>query len=654
MRALPLARALLALAVPARAQLPRRWPRAPLTEVARAQVGADLAWERFGVRGEGSVLCLVDTGVDGTHRDLRADGAPRVRWLLDSFAAPRGRFADLEDRFGGAVWRGDEPGLPGDPHGHGTAMASIALGDGSDGADVGPTAGLAPEASLIVVRAFDPAMGGFPDDAIVNGVRFCRAVAEEDGAIDPARMVVLLSLGGHDGAHDGEGAFERALAEQARSLPIVVAAGNDGARAVHATARLFGGERSAVDVRVPRSSLADAEVALTIRIRGSFAVESPSGEVSEWIEGARELALDGARITVAPLEDAPGLARLGIAARDGALASGTYRLLLRGPSEVEVWLAGARLGATFFAPSLGGPHVRTDEAIAIPATAEPLIAVGATISRPRVSTQTGELVLDGAAGDRAAFSSVGPTPDGAPKPDLVAPGGWVLAALSSDVRDGDPENLAGGALAPMRARDGRIAVRGTSVSAAVVAGALLLALELDPSVGPDARALLIASARGEGWSPERGAGELDVPALLSMTTARDAAVARASITATRPLVPTDDRLWLVARSIGASGAPAGDRLGVSIDGHRIEVPMRYGVALVPIAPPPSSVGVPLIVSADVDGAPIDPLAVPVVIERSPRGAVLPAGGGCAIAARSDRLPLVLIVLAAWIARRRLR
>ncbi len=353
---------------PARAQpLPPRWPRAPLAEVARMQVGADTAWQRYGVEGRGAVLCLVDTGVDPTHRNLTdASGAPRILWLLDSFGAARGRFANLEARFGGAVWGGDESGLPGDPHGHGTAMASIALGDGSDGEEVGPTAGIAPAASLVVVRAYDPTMGGFTDDAVVNGVRFCRAVASQDEAIDARRMVVLLSLGGHDGAHDGSGAFERALTAEAQAVPIVVAAGNDGARAVHATARLFEGETSSIDVHIPHSLLPDAELALTLRWRGgALSVVGPNGEQSAWMSTPPDapFPLGGAEVALAPLADAPGLFRLALAARDGALASGTYHLAIRGPMELEVWLAGARLGSTFFPPGLGGiprPHRRDD------------------------------------------------------------------------------------------------------------------------------------------------------------------------------------------------------------------------------------------------------------------------------------------------------
>ncbi|MCZ7682557.1 MAG: S8 family serine peptidase [Sandaracinaceae bacterium] len=212
---------------------------------------------------------------------------------------------------------------------------------------------------------------------------------------------------------------------------------------------------------------------------------------------------------------------------------------------------------TFFSPELGGPHADAREAITIPATASGLIAVAATLARTSVQTDRA-LTLDGAPGEHAPFSSIGPTPGGAPKPDLAAPGGFVLAALSRDVRDGDPDNLAGGAVARLRAIDGRVALRGTSAAAAVVAGALLLALELDPSRAPDARALLISSARGDGaWSPELGAGELDVPRLLSPRRAR-ARRARA-----RRLARRHARLRALGR--GALGRRARARRALALD-----------------------------------------------------------------------------------------
>lgn len=548
----------------------------PLSEVARAQVGADVAAERYGLDGRGTAVCLVDTGVDPTLFDV----------------------AYWRDRE--TTWRApDLAGVPGDTHGHGTAMASIVRA-------------IAPAAQLFVVSAYDAALGGFPDDRVLDGVRSCREMAAEQG-ID---LVVLLSLGGHDGPHDGTSAFERALDREAREVPIVVAAGNDGQRAVHATGRLLD-ERTEIPLYVPRASDPDPELALAVRFDGDVAIRTPSGARSPLSAG------------LVALQDPE---------------SGEYTIELEGRGSFDVWIAWERLGDTFLAARLSGPHAVMSEQVTIPATAEDVIAVGATISRASV----GMLTSDGEPGDPAPYSSLGPSASGAPRPDLAAPGGWTLAALSTQVRDGDPRNLVGGSLAPYRA-DGRIAIRGTSVSAAVVAGALALALQHgEPSA--DVRSLLCASARGGSWRPDVGFGELDMLALLERWSgARDDLPSSGAITATRAYAPEDGALWIAAITTGIHDLPAGARLRVELGDRAFTAPLVAGTARLAIVPDRAAVGSDLHLEAYADAVPIDGDDVPVVIDRSARGVLL--AGGCAVAPGA-RAPLALLAAILAMLRRR--
>ncbi|MEQ9650849.1 MAG: S8 family serine peptidase, partial [Sandaracinaceae bacterium] len=131
------------------AQLPERFPRRPLTEVARRQVGADVVAEVDGLSGAGVSVCLVDTGVDGAHPAIGS-----IALAYDALGEPSGH--PLEEGLGGRVSDRST-----DPHGHGTAMASI-------------VSAMAPGASLLVARAYDATLEGFPDDAVVRAVRFCR------------------------------------------------------------------------------------------------------------------------------------------------------------------------------------------------------------------------------------------------------------------------------------------------------------------------------------------------------------------------------------------------------------------------------------------------------------------------------------------------
>lgn len=602
-----------AAASPAAAQLPARWPRAPLIEVARAQVHADGARERYGLSGRGSTLCLVDTGIDETIAPDRV----RARW--DPHGAPRGHALEVE--LGGAVYGpGEATGSRGDPHGHGTAMASIAAGED----------GLAPDAALLVAAAWDEALEGFPDDAVLRAIRFCRAIAAEEPSLDEARMVILLSLGGHDGDHDGTGAFERGIVREAGPVPVVVAAGNDGERAIHAAGRLFDGEESQVTLQVPRALREDAALQVTLRLEGRGArarLVSPSGAEAPLAPGT--IAVGGARVEVVPRDDAWAVT---LHAVDGVLPSGTWAIAIDGPARFDAWLAGARLGATFFSPALGGPHVIDGEAITIPATAPELISVGATVARPRVEG----LETLGAPGEVAAFSSRGPSPAGALEPEVVAPGGWILATLSSDVRVGDPANLVGGRAEGIV--DGRVAVRGSSAAAALVAGALLLALELDPGRGPEARELLVSSTGEAGWTPSRGFGALDVERLLARwsgapTEHREIVVARPQLEPGRPL-------WLAARGEGRT-------LSVQLDGEAIDVPLRAGAAWARLAP----IGAPARIEAAIDGAALPPIEL--ATAPDPHRPTAIAGGACRVGppGPSPRLIWLIVGLAvAWAVR----
>lgn len=491
------------------------WPRQPLLDTARSAARVDVAWPSTPALGEGASLCVIDTGIDLFHPTFRdAEGRTRVRWLLDVGEAPRGVHPDLE-RGGGAVFDAAaidaalaadaHPSWTTDWHGHGTAIAAAAAGDDAGlGGSVGPYAGVAPRASFVVVRALRRGAGGFLDEDLIRGARFCAEV------LDPARGVVLLALGGHDGAHDGSEPLElRLAAHVAAGFVLVAAAGNDGNARLHAGGTTSRAARTSIELVVPAPERDEARVVIAVRTASAVGVIGPAGGDDARTLGAIARGDDVARPGVRVDARSPRATYVvleGDASRP--LAGGTYRIEVEG--DFDAWITAQDLGAGFDRPRFVGRWAREAETVAIPATHPSLIAVGAFVSRAVWPSETGGegLALDGEPGTlRAPFSALGPSASGAHRPDLLAPGALVRSALSSSIEAGSGSLFSSEAELARHRRGEGVVLAGTSIAAALVAGAVALGRAEAPSDDPELeRAALIASA-----SPE---GHLDVAAYL--------------------------------------------------------------------------------------------------------------------------------------------
>jgi subtilisin family serine protease len=164
------------------------------------RIGVEQAWQVS--RGAGVVVAVIDTGVDLRHPDLRD------RLLRDEDGEVVG--LDLI-----------EGRSPADRHGHGTLVAGVIAATAGNGEGI---AGVAPEASIMPIRALDDDGGGRGRD-IDTAIRW---------AVDQGADVVNLSLESVKGADgtSGPGAPTAAVRYAwERGVPVVVAAGNNGAAA---------------------------------------------------------------------------------------------------------------------------------------------------------------------------------------------------------------------------------------------------------------------------------------------------------------------------------------------------------------------------------------------------------------------------------------
>jgi subtilisin family serine protease len=568
-------------------------PRHALLDQAQGWLGTPSFRKETGLTGKGVVVGIVDTGLDVTHRDLRdADGKTRIRYLLDFSRRPADRQPELEAEYGCtddtecAIYSaadldellnngitGDEPN---DVFGHGTHVASLAAGNGLS-SKVARYIGTAPEATIFGARVSRSGDGSILDPDIITATRFVFEQAEQLGM--PA--VVNLSLGSDFGAHDGSSALEQGLASfvgpEHPGRAIVVAAGNSGDLYTSLGSSEPAPYGIHTEVHVPRESPVEIPILTPSAAQGALR----GGTVFAWLgfrpgdELAVALDADGDSL-VPDIEPghsttfsrdgyeasifngaSEGSASLNLGAHDAVVIidgnfepGQVFTLRLKGHGTVNLWLDSTGGASRDLSVGALFPRGERQGTINVPGSHPSLIAVGSTVNRNRwrdykgqpflIADSKGSSHLAGVDGT-AATSAAGPNALGVMKPDIVAPGMYVIGALAASA---DPRTNGGVGVFASSGRcgtpdyecfvadDGKHAVTsGTSMSAPLVAGAIALLFEKRPDLTQNqVRALLQAGAKRPTGAIldelQAGPGELDLMGTLAALDAEASPIER--------------------------------------------------------------------------------------------------------------------------------
>lgn len=455
--------------------------------------------------GEGVVVGVVDAGFDYMHAAFRrpADGALRIKrvWeqsatTLDGASAPAKYGYGIELNTPELIEKaqGDS-----DSNSHGTHVAAIAAG--SDAYKDGAYVGNAPDADIVLV-ALD--LNASTNADISNAVQYIFDYADEVGK----PCVVNLSLGNQDGPHDGTSTFDTMTdAMQGPGRLIVGAAGNHRTDAFH------------IDHTFATADAAPLRTFVKYKVAPSNSVSG--GTIEIWGEKGVDFTVDIAAYSTFNKKDARSTTVYpaeGVTDVDfGKYATGTWKVAsevspLNGKPHVVLKSAltsirnNYAIALTVTPKTAGRVNIWSDntylalesrdiEGFSAPDTASStlceiggtgkrILTVGSYTTRNEYTTNGGQqATLQETVGDLSSFSSYGPTVDGRMKPNITAPGCFIISAVSNNDASG---NLM---YAEYNENFGRYNqygyMQGTSMASPFVAGIVATWLQAYPQLTPE-------------------------------------------------------------------------------------------------------------------------------------------------------------------------
>ena len=480
----------------------------PQMDIARSEAGADALTTAFTMPydGTGVVAGFCDTGFDARH--IMFDG--RVG-MMSVYNETGGERTFLTTAYEISSLRTDNAAEC-----HATHVAGIMAGDYT----ANGYQGIARGATIAATGS------RLTDIGVLAGMEDILAYAKERSM----PTVINVSLANYTGPHDGTSLFNQYLADLAQEAIVVMSAGNNGDApySLHAT---FGPDSELTTSIMTWTGFhpsgivdiwSDTAEPLTVALgiwdtdTGRLLLRTPAtgtGARSSWVMTSTPDAFSFSDRMVADYKAFSELFS-GFITVDGEVnsensryhlalnfdyttepraASGNwarYRIMLfvNGSEghRCDIFTEGltTRLQASGYPRALNGD---SSMSISDMACGEGIISVGMSVTRNSFPTIDGDdFTSDWKVGRISPYSSYGTTPGGRVMPDITAPGGYIVSALSGAYLDQHPDGgdfkVAAQVTTPDGGRHAWTGMSGTSMSSPLVAGCVAAWLQAIPDL----------------------------------------------------------------------------------------------------------------------------------------------------------------------------
>lgn len=491
-------------------------------------------------KGAGVIVAVIDAGVDWQHADFidpSNSTSSRILRLWDQELTvtggektPNGNDATLtccnygveylKSAIDAELASSSGSIRNADASNHGTHVLGTAAGNGNS---LSPAqhVGMAPEADIIFVNTL------FTDASIIDALDYLEKKASDESK----PIVVNMSLGSDDNAHDGTSSLAQAVdAFCTTGQLVVISAGNEGDDGMHVSGTIPEDDSVSISITVP-----------------SYTANSGSSNdfflIAVWYENgdsviAHMVGPNGSRV-INPVNTNTGINT----SSDGAVilnnsvnannsdrthvvqvfdfvstnppATGTYQLKLHNANAnppysnditYHAWLHSSQVGSEI-ATFASGDNTYI---VGSPGSAKEALTVGAYVHAWRWQNHSGSsFSYSGTelSDDLAAFSSSGPLRDGTTKPEIAAPGQGTGSSLSAFSSASNSRQLVG---------QKHYVTQGTSMSSPAVAGAAALLFQQNSSyTAAQVKTLITDNARTDTYTgsvPNNswGYGKLDI------------------------------------------------------------------------------------------------------------------------------------------------